>query len=243
MRGRLSLALVLAVVLAPARLPAATPQAVKVQGSLTDRQSGIPVPAEGVFDMSFAVWDSALGGVQVTSIGPIAVDVVQGRFQVELPFSSPQFQMADRYLEIMVNGDLLSPRLRLVSTPFAFLADKPVSASTAGTADLALTVAPNSVGAAAIVPGSVGPGALASGSVTSDKLAFPCAIGEVLVRGPNGWDCASNVICPQGGFIGCYTGSAGTENVGACRAGRSPCNAAGTVFEGCNGQILPVPET
>jgi hypothetical protein len=241
--GDLSIpAFLLAAILAPASLPAATPQAIKVQGSLTDRVSGTPMPAQGTFNMSFAVWDSEFGGVRVTSIGPLAVDVVQGRFQAELPFSTPQFQTAERYLEITVNGELLSPRLRLVSTPFAFLADMSVSASTAGTADLALTVAPGSVGPAAILPGAVGPQALAPGSVTSDKLAFPCAIGEILVRGPYGWDCATNAICAQGSYIGCYTGPSGTLNVGRCRPGTSPCNATGTAFEGCNGQVLPVPE-
>jgi hypothetical protein len=37
----------------------------------------------------------------------------------------------------------------------------------------------------------------------------------------------------------CYEGKMGTENVGVCASGIRTCNAAGTAFEECKGQVLP----
>ena len=241
---------------APTSLFAATPQAMKVQGALTDRSSGTPVPANGTFSMTFGLFDAPFGGALLATIGPMPVDAIQGRFSVELPLGAPQFQGPDRYLQIAVAGEVLTPRLHLVSTPFSFSADKSSSAATAASADLALTVAPGSVNSAALAQGAVGPSALAigavgqaalaTGSVSADKLGIPCAAGQVLVQSGSGWTCGSTgsggTICSQGGFINCYHGPSGTLNVGVCRAGTSACNATGTAFEGCQGEVDPSSE-
>src|SRR5262245_27128126 len=50
------------------------------------------------------------------------------------------------------------------------------------------------------------------------------------------------MICTPGSFVACYSGPAATLNVGRCHAGASHCNAAGTAFEGCDGQVLPAAE-
>jgi hypothetical protein len=60
--------------------------------------------------------------------------------------------------------------------------------------------------------------------------------GKVNEDGP-GCVCAPNASEP------CYTGPAGTRNVGACKDGTHTCNAAGTEWGTCDGQVLPSPET
>ncbi|HET8945698.1 MAG TPA: putative metal-binding motif-containing protein, partial [Candidatus Polarisedimenticolia bacterium] len=216
---------------------AATPQTIKVQGSLTDRSSGNPLPAQGTYNMTFALFDAEFGGVAITTIGPLAVDVQQGRFQVDLPLSTGQFQLPDRYLQITVGGETLTPRVRLTSAPFALVSDQAATASSSSTAAVAMNVA----------AGAVGTTGLADGAVTAPKLGIPCATGEILVRGASGWTCApapqGGAICEPGSFVNCYTGAPGTLNVGRCRAGVSACNSAGTAFQGCSGQTLPSAET
>src|SRR5262245_27695320 len=196
----LGILILAALILAPSAGPsAATPQAIKVQGALTDRVSGTPAPAQGVFNMTFALFDNEFGGLPITTIGPLAVDVQQGRFQVELPLSTGQFQVPDRYLAITVNGETLTPRIRLTSTPFALVADQSATASSSGTAGVALSVAAGGVGTAAIAPGAV----------TSDKLGIPCATGEILVRSGSAWVCApqpqAGTVCSPGSFVLCYS--------------------------------------
>jgi hypothetical protein len=227
--------------LTPSTVPsAATPQTIKVQGALTDRTSGPPTPAQGTFNMTFALFDSEFGGLPITTIGPLSVDVVQGRFQAELPLSTPQFQAPDRYLQITVNGETLTPRVRLTSAPFSLVADQSAVATSAGmanTSNLAMSVA----------AGGVGTSALAAGAVTADKLGIPCATGEILIKGSNGWTCTTasqaGAFCPPGSYLNCYTGPAGTLNVGACRAGTSACNSQGNGFDPCQGQVVPAAET
>jgi hypothetical protein len=97
------------------------------QGELT--QSGLP--ASGVFDLRFRLYDAALGGAQV---GPAVcaddVQVVGGRFSTVLDFGAV-FTGASRFLEIDVRPDqglacenpagftTLGPRQRLTASPYA----------------------------------------------------------------------------------------------------------------------------
>ena len=41
----------------------------------------------------------------------------------------------------------------------------------------------------------------------------------------------------------CYSGPAGTEGVGACKAGVQQCAADGTGYGPCTGEVVPAPET
>ena len=127
MIGPLKRALVVAGLLLAATPLAAqisTPQLLRVQGHLSDRQSGSPVPADGSFSMTFRLFDADLGGQLVAGSGPLIVTVDQGIYEVDLPFSASAFSGTERWLEIEVEGELLAPRLRVVSTPFAYMAEK-----------------------------------------------------------------------------------------------------------------------
>ena len=48
--------------------------------------------------------------------------------------------------------------------------------------------------------------------------------------------------CEPNAVQACYSGPLGTEGVGQCQAGTQTCNAQGTGWSPCQGQILPSPE-
>jgi hypothetical protein len=60
--------------------------------------------------------------------------------------------------------------------------------------------------------------------------------------------CEQNVLqdgpcaCTPGTTQSCYQGGPGTVGIGACKAGTQTCNATGTAYGPCSGQILPKPE-
>jgi hypothetical protein len=49
-------------------------------------------------------------------------------------------------------------------------------------------------------------------------------------------------VCVPGETVTCYAGPAGTAGVGACKAGTKTCNAQGTAFGSCAGEVLPASE-
>jgi len=50
------------------------------------------------------------------------------------------------------------------------------------------------------------------------------------------------IICQPGTSSACYTGPAGTMGVGLCAGGMWTCNAQGTAFGPCMGEVLPTAE-
>lgn len=93
------------------------------QGRLMDEGS----PAAGSYDLQFALFDAAAGGVQLGSTLDIAaVAVSDGRFTVELDFgTAAAFGGGARWLEISLRPaggggyTLLSPRQELTPAPYA----------------------------------------------------------------------------------------------------------------------------
>jgi hypothetical protein len=77
-------------------------------------------PANGVYDLTFELWDSPVGGASVSSVlARDDVPVSEGIFMVELDFGAEVFYDPGRYLEVVVNGQILIPRQRVTSAPFA----------------------------------------------------------------------------------------------------------------------------
>jgi len=104
------------------------------QGRLTD----VGTPANGNYDLQFALFDSASSGGQIGSNQTLPnVSVSNGIFTVALDFGANAFTGANRYLEISArlanNGPftLLSPRQQISSTPYAI---RTLNATTADTA-------------------------------------------------------------------------------------------------------------
>ena len=50
-------------------------------------------------------------------------------------------------------------------------------------------------------------------------------------------------LCAPGATASCYSGPAGTPNVGACHAGTKTCDAQGTGYGPCVGEVTPAAET
>jgi len=86
------------------------------QGELTDSETA----ADGTFDMAFELYDDAVGGSSLApAFGPVPVEVSNGVFSVELDFGLAPFDGTQPWLEITVDGQILSPRQKLTATPYA----------------------------------------------------------------------------------------------------------------------------
>ncbi|MEZ5426818.1 MAG: tail fiber domain-containing protein [Pyrinomonadaceae bacterium] len=105
------------------------------QGKLVDNNSA----ANGTYEMEFSLFDSAVGGNQISTTNSISnVTVSNGIFTVRLTFGILAFDGNPRFLEIGVRPagspnpfTVLAPRQSVLSTPYA------VRSLFAGTADLA----------------------------------------------------------------------------------------------------------
>ncbi|NUP07817.1 MAG: hypothetical protein HOW73_17350 [Polyangiaceae bacterium] len=88
----------------------------------------------------------------------------------------------------------------------------------------------------------------------SEGLSYGDCSGEVLpvletCNTPQDDDCDGQIneggagcVCSPNTQTLCYTGPAGTVNVGICKAGTATCNAQGTALGPCIGQVLPQAE-
>lgn len=92
-------------------------------------------PADGLYDMTFTLTDSASGGFALAVDSISNVSVVDGIFSVEIDFPSALLNDDARWLSINVEGSILSPRTRVRPTPRALNA---VRANAAGTVELPL---------------------------------------------------------------------------------------------------------
>jgi len=197
------------------------PQSIRIQGYLSDRAGGPPVPANGTYTMTFQIFDVVAGGAPLATAGPAPVVVTNGVYEVAIPVGASVFSGSSRYLQITVNDEILTPRLPIDSTPFALRSE---SADT-------------------VAPGAVTTPGLAEGAVTASKIGVPCGEGQILVRTGGAWTCATPPaaaqVCFDGSLLPCYSGPAGTLNIGACRAGVSTCKPDGTGFNACAGAVTP----
>jgi hypothetical protein len=83
---------------------------------------------------------------------------------LDLPFDRPY------YLGVTVGaGSEITPRAPLTSAAYAFRSSQ----------------------TDALVPNAVTTAVIQEGTVTPDRLANSCATGEILVRSPTGWQCAT----------------------------------------------------
>lgn len=86
------------------------------QGDLLDGGQ----PADGPHDMAFTLWDTLSGGAQIgTAVTIDGVPVSNGVFTAELDFGAAVFDNTDRWLEITVDGSVLSPRQPVRRSPYA----------------------------------------------------------------------------------------------------------------------------
>lgn len=146
------------------------------QGRL--QQNG--APANGNFDLAFALYDQPSGGSQVgAAVNEADFPVVDGIFDVSLSFPGA-FTGTQLYLQVSVEGTPLLPRQAVATAP---VAQYSLSGSIGGAAGGALTgTYPNPALAAA----SVDTGAIAFGAVTNSKLAVDSVSASKIVTGAVG---------------------------------------------------------
>ena len=105
-------------------LIAQIPLTMSFQGSLVDPSTGDPKP-DGTYDISFGLWDAVSGGNNPWNEAHSGVTVVNGLFNVILgsqggaPLSDLSWER-QYWLEISVEGEGLSPRVQLTSSPYSF---------------------------------------------------------------------------------------------------------------------------
>ncbi len=108
-----------------AHASADAPGRMSYQGRLID-STGQPVVVPTL--LNFKIWDNILGGTTLwTSRTYTVTPDNDGLFTVLLgsegdPIASSVFSGTSTYLEMIVNGDLMSPRMQLVTAPYAFQA-------------------------------------------------------------------------------------------------------------------------
>jgi len=108
---------------------AAVPSSITYQGRLLE--NGVLV--NGSKTMSFGIYDALSDGNALWTTGDQTITVRQGIYSVGLgPIDSTDLTSDTAYLQVTVNGEVLTPRTRLTSVAFA------LKAGTAVTADYAL---------------------------------------------------------------------------------------------------------
>ncbi len=90
-----------------------------------------------------------------------------------------------------------------------------------------------------------------AGTVVAGAGAQPDAQPDVTAGG-GGFDASDDVGAPEaeastppcvgGSTEDCYTGPAGTRDVGPCKGGRRTCEPGGTAWGPCEGEVTPTPE-
>ncbi|MFN0137704.1 MAG: hypothetical protein ACKVS9_16485 [Phycisphaerae bacterium] len=85
------------------------------QGQL--RQADEPV--NGTFDAEFRLFDVAQNGTPIAVQAVAGVTFVDGLFTAALNFGTSAFNGQQRWVEIAINGETLTPRQAIASTPYA----------------------------------------------------------------------------------------------------------------------------
>lgn len=123
--GRLSLPIIILGLTILGQAFAGTPLILNHQGRLLDASD---TPIDGAVDLEFRIYESATGGVPLWSELHPGMQVQDGLFTASLGETVPipanllavsSSVPMDRYLEVIVQGTVISPRLRLSSVPYA----------------------------------------------------------------------------------------------------------------------------
>jgi hypothetical protein len=130
----------------------------------------------GSVDLDFELYDAASGGSAMGA--PVTINgvaVQQGLFQVELDFGAQAWELG-RWLQITVDGQLLSPRQKVTAAPLAARAESVIEEAI-GSQELedggvqAQDIANDSIHSNHIVDGTITSADIASGGVEPENVA------------------------------------------------------------------------
>jgi hypothetical protein len=185
------------------------------QGRLTEGGT----PANGAYDLQFALWDSLSGGTQIGSTQTVlGVSVTNGVFRVTLDFGVAAFSGGNRFLEIgaRTSGSanpftILSPRYAITSTPYAIRSLDSTSADALSSACVGcVTVGNGGTGATSFTPNAPlignGSGPVSVGSRSGDTTTFATTSGALTNSHCVQIDASGNLVdsgagCGGGSFI------------------------------------------
>jgi hypothetical protein len=100
----------------------AVTSAMNFQGYLTDN-AGVAI--NGNANITFTIWTALSGVSQVWSSGSQSVNIENGIFSIVLNVADSVFETGDdRWLQLNVEGEVLSPRVQITSVGYAYNAEK-----------------------------------------------------------------------------------------------------------------------
>jgi hypothetical protein len=99
-----------------APLTAAVSSRISYQGRLFDSGG---VPLDGSYTMRFNVYDEPVAGSALWDSGNVSVVVEDGLFNVQLGVDQADFDGQALWLDIIVEGETLSPRQEILPAPYA----------------------------------------------------------------------------------------------------------------------------
>ena len=170
---------------------AALPLAVQAQGSAFTYQGRLMesnAPANGTFEFEFSLYDRLAGGSNLGTLTLEETPVTNGLFTVVLDFGMGAFNGAERWLEIYARNDgaggpgvLLTPRQRIYATPYAIMAGRADTATTA--TNLAGVVSSNQIADGAVVSAKIQPGSIVNAHISPVAAIADTKLGTIATAG------------------------------------------------------------
>lgn len=170
-------------------LQAAVPGVINFQGYLTD--SGGQTLPDGSYTMNFFMFDAAIGGNQLWNAPDgeqQTVIVINGIYNIQLgmvePLDSSVFSGGTAWLEVVVEGETLSPRQRITATAYALKAADADTLAGNSLTDLDVRYIQEGQSGAVtsemITDGAVTISHLGSNSVGTKQIADGAVLSEIL---------------------------------------------------------------
>jgi len=204
------------------------PQQINYQGKLTDNAGN---PISGSRNMTFALFDELSGSHPAFwSEGPVSVPVTDGIFNWTLGSSTPITSIPEAgvcYVQITVEGEIITPRQRVVSAGYSYYAKKASdiddnAVTTAKIANANVTLpklspagASNNQAIIYTTSGGIAWGSIAPGPGSNDYIQNQTAVAQSAswrIAGSGSAALASAVAAP---LFGANTDASGTGVVGA----------------------------